>query len=65
MAALRPGTERHRRAARLTAMARIHPIALVDPGAQLADDVEIGPYSVIGPARDDRRGHGRRAARGR
>lgn len=30
-------------------MARIHPTALVDPGARLADDVEIGPYSVVGP----------------
>jgi len=29
-------------------VARVHPTALVDPGAQLADDVEIGPYSVIG-----------------
>lgn len=29
-------------------MARIHPTALVAPGAQLADDVEIGPYSIIG-----------------
>jgi UDP-N-acetylglucosamine acyltransferase len=29
-------------------VARIHPTALVDPGAQLADDVEVGPYSVIG-----------------
>ena len=27
---------------------RIHPTAIVDPGAKLADDVEIGPYSVIG-----------------
>ena len=29
-------------------MAKIHPTALVSPGAQLADDVEIGPYSIIG-----------------
>lgn len=29
-------------------MARIHPTAIVSPGAQLADDVEIGPYSIIG-----------------
>ena len=28
---------------------RIHPSALVDPRAELADDVEIGAYSVIGP----------------
>ncbi len=30
-------------------MARIHPTALVDPGAELAADVEIGPYCVVGP----------------
>ena len=30
-------------------MASIHPAALVDAGARLADDVEIGPYSIIGP----------------
>ncbi|TFG94586.1 MAG: acyl-ACP--UDP-N-acetylglucosamine O-acyltransferase [Myxococcales bacterium] len=29
-------------------MARIHSSAVVDPGAKLADDVEIGPYCVIG-----------------
>lgn len=28
-------------------MPNIHPTALVDPGAVLADDVEIGPYSII------------------
>ena len=27
---------------------RIHPSALVHPGARLADDVEVGPYSVVG-----------------
>src|SRR3954470_21258102 len=27
---------------------RIHPTALVDPGARLAHDVEIGPYTVVG-----------------
>lgn len=27
----------------------IHPTALVDPSAQLADDVEVGAYSIIGP----------------
>ena len=27
----------------------IHPQAIVDPGARLADDVEVGPFSVIGP----------------
>jgi UDP-N-acetylglucosamine acyltransferase len=28
---------------------KIHPTAIVDPAAQIAGDVEIGPYSVIGP----------------
>ncbi len=28
---------------------RIHPTALIDPHAQLAGDVEVGAYSVIGP----------------
>ena len=27
---------------------KIHPTAVVDPGAQLGADVEIGPYSIIG-----------------
>jgi UDP-N-acetylglucosamine acyltransferase len=27
----------------------IHPTALVHPGARLAADVEVGPYSIIGP----------------
>ncbi len=26
----------------------IHPTAVIDPSAQLADGVEIGPYSVVG-----------------
>jgi UDP-N-acetylglucosamine acyltransferase len=31
-------------------MARdIHPTALVDPRAELADDVTVGPYAIIGP----------------
>jgi UDP-N-acetylglucosamine acyltransferase len=30
-------------------MARVHASALVDPGAELADDVEIGPFCVVGP----------------
>jgi len=30
-------------------MARIHPLACVDPAAQIADDAEIGPFCVIGP----------------
>ncbi|MHB0776797.1 acyl-ACP--UDP-N-acetylglucosamine O-acyltransferase [Halomonas sp. WWR20] len=27
----------------------IHPTAIVDPAARLADDVKVGPFSVIGP----------------
>ena len=30
-------------------MSAIHPTAIVDPAAQVAHGVEIGPYSVIGP----------------
>lgn len=30
-------------------MPKIHPTALVDPQAQLAEDVSVGPYSIIGP----------------
>ncbi len=30
-------------------MARVHPTAVVDPGAKLADDVEVGPCAVVGP----------------
>ena len=30
-------------------MARVHPSALVDPGADLDANVEIGPYALIGP----------------
>jgi UDP-N-acetylglucosamine acyltransferase len=30
-------------------MLRIHPAALVDPGAELASDVDVGAFSVIGP----------------
>jgi UDP-N-acetylglucosamine acyltransferase len=29
-------------------VATIHPTALVDAGAKLADDVDVGPYSIIG-----------------
>ncbi len=29
--------------------ARIHPTALVDPGARLGADVEIGPFAIVGP----------------
>jgi UDP-N-acetylglucosamine acyltransferase len=29
--------------------AKIHPTAIVDPNAKLAADVEIGPFSIIGP----------------
>jgi len=28
----------------------VHPTAVIDPGAQLGLDVEIGPYAVLGPA---------------
>lgn len=27
----------------------IHPTAVIDPGARIADDVQVGPYCVIGP----------------
>jgi len=27
----------------------IHPTAIIDPAAELADDVEIGPYCLVGP----------------
>lgn len=30
-------------------MANIHPTAIVDPGAELDDDVRVGPYTLIGP----------------
>lgn len=30
-------------------MATIHPTAIIDAQATLADDVDVGPYSVIGP----------------
>lgn len=30
-------------------MAEIHPTAIVDPTAKIADDVKIGPYSIVGP----------------
>jgi UDP-N-acetylglucosamine acyltransferase len=30
-------------------VAAIHATAIVDPGAELASDVEVGPYSVVGP----------------
>jgi UDP-N-acetylglucosamine acyltransferase len=29
-------------------MPLIHPTAIVDPGAELADDVQVGPYALIG-----------------
>jgi len=28
---------------------KIHPTALIDPHARLAEDVEVGPFSCIGP----------------
>jgi UDP-N-acetylglucosamine acyltransferase len=30
-------------------MSTIHPTAIIADGARLADDVEVGPYSIIGP----------------
>lgn len=30
-------------------MAQIHPTAVVDPRAELADDVVVGPFSLVGP----------------
>ena len=31
---------------------RIHPTALIDPQAELADDVTVGPFAIIeGPVR--------------
>jgi UDP-N-acetylglucosamine acyltransferase len=30
-------------------MARVHPTALVEAGAELAEDVAVGPYAIIGP----------------
>ena len=33
----------------MSASPRIHPTAIVDPGAELHETVEVGPYSVIGP----------------
>lgn len=30
-------------------MSTIHPTAIVDPKAELAADVEIGPYAIVGP----------------
>ena len=29
--------------------AKIHPTAIVDPSAELGSDVEIGPFSIVGP----------------
>jgi UDP-N-acetylglucosamine acyltransferase len=30
-------------------MSRIHPEALVDPSAEIADNVETGAFSLVGP----------------
>src|SRR5271155_5422347 len=30
-------------------MPQIHPLALVEKGAELADDVIVGPYAYVGP----------------
>lgn len=34
---------------RRTAMPKISPLAVVDPSATLADDVEVGPFCTVGP----------------
>jgi UDP-N-acetylglucosamine acyltransferase len=41
-------------------MAQVHPTAIVDKQAQLAEDVQVGPYCLIGP--DVRIGSGTRLA---
>ncbi len=33
-------------------MAKVHPTAVVDSAARLGDDVEIGPYCIVGPRGD-------------
>jgi UDP-N-acetylglucosamine acyltransferase len=33
----------------VTAVANIHPLALVDPGARVAEDATIGPFCWVGP----------------
>jgi UDP-N-acetylglucosamine acyltransferase len=30
-------------------VARVHPTAIVDPAAELAESVEVGPYAIVGP----------------
>src|SRR3989344_3985432 len=30
-------------------MSLIDPLAIIDPAARLADDVQVGPWSIIGP----------------
>ena len=35
---------------------KVHPTAIVEEGADLADDVEIGPYCIVGPRVTLRRG---------
>jgi UDP-N-acetylglucosamine acyltransferase len=37
-------------------MPSIHPTAVVDPGATIADNVEIGPYCIVGPHVELRQG---------
>ena len=27
----------------------IHPTAIIDPSAEIASDVQIGPYCIVGP----------------
>ena len=30
-------------------MSLIDPLAIIDPSARLADDVTVGPWTIIGP----------------
>ena len=43
-------------------MVTIHETAMVDPAAELDEDVEVGPYSIIGPQVKIGSGTERRAA---
>ena len=44
-------------------MANIHPQAIVDPEAELAADVKVGPWSIIGPGVSIGSGHGNSLSR--
>jgi len=30
-------------------MSKIHPTAIIEQGAELGDNVEVGPYCIVGP----------------